>query len=62
VSIVRRLTDNFTFQFITSKALLSHSLHNEWVVDSGWTHHMAKDATLFMSLEKVVERNIYVVD
>jgi hypothetical protein len=37
-------------------------VQNEWVVDSGCTHHMAKDASLFTSLDKVVERKIYVVD
>jgi hypothetical protein len=41
---------------------LSHYAHNEWVVDSGCTHHMAKYVSLFMSLDKVVERNIYVVE
>jgi hypothetical protein len=37
-------------------------MQNEWVVDSGCTHHMAKDASLFTSLDKVVEWKIYVVD
>jgi hypothetical protein len=31
-------------------------------VDSGCTHHMAKDATLFMRLNKDEESRIYVVD
>jgi hypothetical protein len=62
VSIVHRPIDNFTFQVETSQALLSHTMQNEWVVDSRCTHHMAKDASLFTSLDKVVEWKIYVAD
>jgi hypothetical protein len=39
-----------------------HIAHNEWVFESGCSHHMAKDATLFMRLNKVEESRIYVVD
>jgi hypothetical protein len=62
MSSERRPTDNFTFQVRTSQALLSHSAQNEWVVDSGCTHHMAKDASLFTWLDEAKERKIYVVD
>jgi hypothetical protein len=41
---------------------MSHTVQNEWVVDSGCTHHMEKDATLFMRLNKAEESRIYVVD
>jgi hypothetical protein len=61
VSIVHRPTNNFTFQVRTSHTLLSHSMHNEWVVDSGCTHHMDKDASLFTWLDEAKERKIYVV-
>jgi hypothetical protein len=62
VSVVGQHVDNFTFQVGTSQALLSHSVQNEWVVDFGCTHHMDKDASLFTSLDKCVEINIYIVD
>ena len=62
VSIIGRPVDNFIFQVGTSQALLSHSAQNEWVVGSGCTHHMAKDASLFISLDEANERKIYVVD
>jgi hypothetical protein len=44
------------------KTFLSHSMQNEWVVESRCTHHMNKDSSLFTSLNKVEERNIYVVN
>jgi hypothetical protein len=40
---------------------MSHTMQNEWVVDSRCTHHMVKDATLFTRLNKF-ESIIYVVD
>jgi hypothetical protein len=46
----------------TPQALLSHSMQNEWVFDFGCTHHMDKDASLFMSLNEAKERKIYVAD
>jgi hypothetical protein len=60
--VICRPTDNITFQVGTSQALLSHSVQNEWVVDFGCTHHMAKDASLFTCLDEDKERKIYVVD
>jgi hypothetical protein len=48
VSVVHRSTDNFTFQVRTSQALLLTPHKNEWVVDFGCTHHMAKDASLVL--------------
>ena len=60
--VVCRPADNFTFQVGTSQALLSHSAQNEWVVDSRCTHHLAKDAFLFMWLDEAKERKIYVAD
>ena len=62
VSVVHQPTDNFTFQVRTSQALLSHSVQKKWVVDSECTHHMAKDSSLFTSLDEAKERKIYVVD
>jgi hypothetical protein len=35
---------------------------SEWVVNFGCTDHMVKDASLFTSLDKDVEKNIYVSD
>jgi hypothetical protein len=61
VSVVRQPADNFTFQVDTSQTLLSHSTQNEWIVDSRCTHYMAKDDSLFMSLNEFEERNIYVL-
>jgi hypothetical protein len=60
--VVFRLTNNFTFQVENYDALLSHFIQNEWVVNFGSTHHMAKDASLFMRLNKSKESKIYVVD
>jgi hypothetical protein len=62
VSIIHQAIDNFIFQVGTSQALLSHSSQNEWVVGSRCTHHIAKDASLFISLDVAYERKIYVVD
>jgi hypothetical protein len=53
--VVNQSTDNFTFQVRTSQAFLTHTSQHEWVVDSGRAHHMAKDASLFSYLDKVVE-------
>lgn len=36
--------------------------NNEWVVDFGYTHHIAKDTSLFSSLDIVVEKKIYMAD
>lgn len=38
----------------------AHTLHNEWVVYFGCTHHIVKDASLFSSLGKYVEQKINV--
>jgi hypothetical protein len=57
-----RPTDIFTFQVRNSQALLSHSTQNEWVVEFGCTHHMAKDFSLFMWLNEAKEMKIYVGD
>jgi hypothetical protein len=46
----------------TYQASRSHYAHNEWVFESGCTHHMDKHAFLFTSLNKVEERKIYVID
>jgi hypothetical protein len=62
VFVVHQPTDNFIFQVITYHALLSHSMQNEWMVDFGCTHHMAKDASLFTWLDEAKERKIFVVD
>jgi hypothetical protein len=62
VSIVRRYVDNFIFQIGAPHALMSHTMNNEWVFDSGCTHHMVKDSTLFMILNKYEESRIYLVD
>ena len=35
---------------------------NEWIVDSGCTHHMAKDSSLFSSLNISMEKNIDVAN
>jgi hypothetical protein len=50
--VVRRPTNKFTFQVKTSQAFLSHSAQNKWVVNSMCTHHMDKDASLFMWLDE----------
>ena len=42
--------------------LLDQTSQNEWVVNSGCTHHMAKDDSLFSSLDTTIEKKIYVVD
>ena len=50
------------FNVVTSKEFQTHTSKNEWVFDSGCTHHMEKDSSLFSSLNKVIEKDIYVVD
>ena len=52
----------FTFTTGTSQALLAQTSQNERVVNSGCTHHMAKDASLFSSLNVSTKNNIYVVN
>ena len=42
------------------QALLAQTPQNERVVDFGFTHHMAKDASLFSSLDTTSEKKIYV--
>ena len=42
--------------------LHAYSSRNEWVVESSCTNHLAKDASLFSSLGKVVEHKIYVTN
>ena len=45
-----------------SQVLLASTSKNEWVSDSGCTHHIAKDASLLSSLDVAAENKIYVVD
>lgn len=52
----------FNLNVGTSQAFHDHMLKNEWFVDSGCTHHMEKDASLFSSLDTTVEKKIYVAD
>jgi hypothetical protein len=61
MSIVHRPTNNFTFQFRTSRAFLSHFSQNEWVFDSRCIDHMAKYASLFTRLNIIEESKNYVV-
>ena len=35
---------------------------NEWVFDSSYTHHMAKDDSLFSCLDMATKKKIYMVD
>jgi hypothetical protein len=58
--VVCQPIDKFTFQVGTSRDLLSHSMLNEWEVDSQCTHHMDKYSSLFMRLNKFEESKIYV--
>ena len=60
VRSTRWLANDFTFSVGNSQALLAQTSHNEWVVDFGCTHHMAKDRSLLSSFDNVVERNIFV--
>lgn len=46
-----QLVDIFTFNIGTSQALHAHMLKNEWVIDSGCTHYMTNNASLFSSLD-----------
>ena len=62
VQSTSRSTDKFTFNVETSQALLDHNSQNEWVVDVGFTHHLAKDASVFSSSDIVAEKKTYVVD
>jgi hypothetical protein len=55
------LANEFTFNVITSQALLAQTSHNEWVVNSDCTHDMAKDASMFSSLD-IATKKIYVAD
>ena len=54
--------ENYTFYFITSQVLHAHTNKTEWIVDSGCTHHMEKDASLLASLSGAPEEKIYVID
>jgi hypothetical protein len=47
---------------MNSQALMLYTAQNEWFVDYGCTHHMEKDATLLMKLNKSKESKIYVAD
>jgi len=62
VPIMHQPTDKFTFQVRNSQSFLSHSMYNGWVVESGCTHRMAKDDSLFTSLNVVEDRKIYVAN
>jgi hypothetical protein len=59
---VHQFIDNFTFQVRTSRAFLSHYVQKKWIFESGCTHHMAKDDSLFTSLDEAAERMIYIAD
>jgi exoribonuclease II len=39
------------FSKATSKSLHAHTSSSDWIVDSSCTHHMARDASLFSSLD-----------
>ena len=41
---------------------MSQTSHNEWVVDSSFTHHMVKDASLFSFLDIASENKVYVAN
>lgn len=43
--------DNFTFNIKNYQVLLAYTSQDECVVDFGCTHHMAKDVSLFSSLD-----------
>lgn len=53
VAIVQS-TSRSTYNVETCQALHVHTSKNEWVVDSGWTHHMVKDASLFFYLDTTI--------
>lgn len=60
MQLTSQLTNNFTFNVITYQGLLIQDSHNQWVVDSGCTHHMDKYTSLFSSLEFTLKNNIFV--
>ena len=57
-----RPLENNTFSINTSQALHARTNKIEWIVDSGCTHGMAKDASMFYSLSGASEEKIYVAD
>jgi hypothetical protein len=58
MSDVRRSTNNFTFQVETSQVFLIHTSQHEWVVYSGYAHHMTNDVSLFSYSDKAVEQKM----
>ena len=56
------LVDDFNLNLRNSQALLAQNSQNEWVDDSGCTHHMAKDSSLFSFVDTTSKNNIYVAD
>ena len=52
-------THHFTFNIKTCQVLLAQAFQNEWVVNFACTHDMAKDTSLFSSLDTTIEKKIY---
>jgi hypothetical protein len=52
IKLPKGKVDNYMFFVSDSQALHAHTSKSEWIIDSGCTHHMAKDASLFSSLSK----------
>jgi hypothetical protein len=50
--------NNYMFVVSSSQALHAHTSQNEWIVNSGCTHHMAKDVSLFSSLSEATKKNL----
>ena len=48
--------------YVGTQALHAHTAQNEWAIHSSCTNHMAKDASLFSSLDKDDEYNIPLTD
>jgi hypothetical protein len=54
--------DKFTFFVSSSHALQAHTYQREWIVDFGFSHHVAKDVSLFSCLSEAKEYKILVMD
>lgn len=50
---------NYMFFVSSSQILHAHTSKSEWIVDSGCTHHMAKDASLFLALYQAKKKGIF---
>jgi hypothetical protein len=44
--------NKYTFSISASQDFHAHTSQSEWIVNYGCTHHMAKDASLFSSLNE----------